>query len=89
MRSRSSNISMTAILDWVISNRETILEETLYPANALTRSSLWNRLIQLRKMKIAYKQNVSRVEALEILYAEIEYQNPTSVGTSKRQRTVD
>ena len=80
---------MTAILDWVIGNRETIFEETLYPAFAITRSSLWNRLIQIHKLKIEYKTNVSLVEALEILYAEIEYQNPSSAATSKRQRTVD
>ena len=80
---------MTAILDWIISNRETILEDTVYPSIALTRSSLWNKLIQIRALRVEYKQNNSLVEALEILYAEIENQNPASTGLSKRQRTID
>ena len=80
---------MTAILDWIISNRETILEDTIYPSIALTRSLLWNKLIQIRALRVEYKQNNSLVEALEILYAEIENQNPASTGLSKRQRTID
>jgi hypothetical protein len=80
---------MTVILDWVNGNRETIIEDSFYPTIALTRSSLWNRLIQIRKLKVEYRQNVSLVEALEILYSEIEYQNPASTGISKRQRTID
>ena len=88
MLSRSSNISMTEILDWVVANRESNDGITFFPST-LIRSSLWNKLKEIFKTKTRYKATETLQKALQLLYSESKVLSSDPTVSTKRVRTLD